>query len=345
MPKNLHNIYIQPQPSEAISYFITNYQSIAVLVDKNSLKHCYPLLKPFLPRHTVIEIPVGEQHKNLETCQLVWQKLIAHKFTRKSLLINLGGGTVTDLGGFVAATFKRGIHFIHIPTTLLGMCDAAIGGKQGIDLQGYKNMVGIFWNPEAIFIFTSFLKTLPQEEITSGWAEVVKHTLIQDSLAWEKLLSSKAIDYTYWVDHSVKTKIRIVEDDPREMMGLRAKLNFGHTIGHMLESFYLEVKKQPEKHGFCVAAGMMMASWISMKRGLIGREDYQQIATYLILTFPLLRYEEQDVDTIIEMVWQDKKIEQDKIKMVLLTCIGSATRPTVVGVEEVRNALLEYLRY
>lgn len=238
------------------------YSKILILADSNTRRLCLPVLhaQTGLPADTpVVEIPAGEAFKTLATCEGVWQQLLEHRLDRQALIINLGGGVVGDLGGFCAATFKRGVDFIQVPTTLLSMTDAAIGGKLGIDFQGIKNAVGVFHYPAAVFVDPAFLSTLPERELRSGFAEVIKHALIGDPQLWQKIGRLNALSPAACAEllpASIAVKVRIVSEDPLEK-GLRALLNFGHTIGHALESYWLD-SPDPLTHGEAVAMGMIL---------------------------------------------------------------------------------------
>jgi len=242
-----------------------DYSQILIITDENIREHCLPLfwqktgLSPKIP---LVIVPPGEIHKTLATCEYIWQAMFAARLDRKALVINLGGGVIGDMGGFCAATFKRGVDFIQIPTTLLAMTDAAIGGKLGIDFQGIKNAVGVFRNPAAVFVDPAFLHTLPARELRSGFAEVIKHALIGAPGLWETIRVMPANqltpDRTDWHDllcASIAVKVRVVAEDPLEK-GLRALLNYGHTIGHALESYFLHTE-HPLTHGEAVAIGMI----------------------------------------------------------------------------------------
>ncbi len=237
-----------------------SYSQVFLLTDENTHRHCLPIFleKTGLPREVnIAKIPAGERFKTLATCQQIWQQMLDAKLDRRALVVNLGGGVIGDMGGFCAATWKRGVDFAQIPTTLLAMTDAAIGGKLGIDFQGVKNTIGIFQNPAAVFVDPVFLKTLPDRELRSGFAEVIKHALIGGQLSESLQLSESS-----WLETlraSIAVKVRIVQEDPLEK-GLRALLNFGHTIGHAVESYFLETD-EPLTHGEAVAIGMICESW------------------------------------------------------------------------------------
>ena len=244
---NGYPIYFGEKGYEMLSNFIeeTNYSNIFILVDDKTNEFCLPIFLPFLATEKtieIIEIESGESEKNVATCAEIWSALTELSGDRKSILINVGGGVITDIGGFVASTFKRGIDFIHVPTTLLGMVDAAIGGKNGVDLGNLKNQIGVINVPKMVLIDSQYLETLPQTEMRSGLAEMLKHGLIFDRVYWKQFLDLKAIDFADFdalIYRSVEIKNEIVMQDPTEN-GIRKALNFGHTLGHAIESYFLE---------------------------------------------------------------------------------------------------------
>ncbi|MCK6694924.1 MAG: 3-dehydroquinate synthase, partial [Thermoanaerobaculia bacterium] len=242
-----------------------DYSQIFMVTDENVRQYCLSvfLQKAGLPASVpLVVIPAGEWHKNLSAGEQIWQAMFNARLDRKALVINLGGGVIGDMGGFCAATFKRGVDFIQVPTTLLAMTDAAIGGKLGVDFQGIKNAVGVFRNPAAVFADPLFLQTLPPRELRSGFAEVIKHALIGDPVLWEKIrnipagrLGAGNADWSDLLHASIAVKVRVVTEDPLEK-GIRALLNFGHTIGHAIESYFLNTD-DPLTHGEAVAIGMV----------------------------------------------------------------------------------------
>src|SRR5690606_38544696 len=249
------------------------YQSVFFLVDDNTHEHCLPLLLSEIHENIlieIIEIPAGEESKAIEIAVQVWETMSETQASRKSLMINLGGGMITDMGGFIASTFKRGIDLINIPTSLLAMVDASVGGKTGIDLNGIKNLIGTFAMPELTLIHPEFLQTLPEREFRSGLAEMLKHGLIHDKNHWLELIEIENFDFIsidYLIEKSVKIKQEIVEKDPFEN-GIRKILNFGHTIGHALESQLLQTEN-PLLHGEAISVGMMVESILSYENELI----------------------------------------------------------------------------
>ena len=363
--------YIILKPLESSVSLLQNRQ-IAVLVDENTKRECYPILEKFFQNNNLsnillIEIPSGEAHKTLATCTHIWRELTQNHFDRKAILLNLGGGVIGDVGGFCASTYKRGIDFIQIPTTLLSQVDASVGGKLGIDFNGFKNHIGLFKIPSKVWIHTPFLETLPRNEVRSGFAEVIKHCLIADRTAWQKLLEidKSNLQKQNWnviVNHSVALKARITEEDPTEK-GLRKILNFGHTIGHAIESYFMEEnKKANEKnnnkallHGEAIALGMIAESYFSAflyknqfsNQNFISQSDFEEIKNYISSVFEdtiiYFRKATSTINTLQEIVnraKQDKKNNQSTI----LTCALEEIGKAVFDVPISENQILECLK-
>ncbi|MEN9700640.1 MAG: hypothetical protein RLZZ301_1838 [Bacteroidota bacterium] len=318
---------------------------IAILVDENTHDHCLEFLLtgfPALAEAEVILLPAGEENKVLEVCFQVWETLTDAQFDRQSLLINLGGGMVTDLGGFVASVYKRGIDFIQIPTSLLAMVDAAIGGKTGIDLANYKNQLGTFQHPSGIYIDPGFLTSLPIDEWRNGFAELLKHALVADSDLATQLLKIKDLSLELTpalIARAASIKVQIVEQDPTEK-GLRKQLNFGHTIGHALESQALE-SQTPLAHGHAVAFGILAESFLSVQKGILGTNELQAIEQCVLTQFPLL--EVPDRTQLWPYLLQDKKNRHQEIRTCLLAGIGNCLYDQVIDAQDVESAL-NYLR-
>lgn len=317
-------------------------QKIVILVDENTHDYCLEYLItsfPELERAEIMLLPCGEENKVMEVCFQVWQAFTEYHVERKDLVINLGGGVVTDMGGFIASVFKRGLTFIHVPTSLLGMVDAAIGGKNGIDLDGYKNQLGTITQPACVFIDSGFLATLPAEEIFNGYAEMLKHALIGDVALWEEIRHIQSEDELIQQEvivKAIRVKTNIIEQDPLEG-GLRKKLNFGHTVGHALESYFLQ--STPISHGHAVALGMIAESYISMKRNLLTKESYKEIESTIIRSFPMIELQAEDVSQVISLMYQDKKNEAGQIRSCLLDGIGSCMYDQEVKEEEIGESL------
>lgn len=323
-------VFFNQEGYRTLNKFIedNSFSNIFILVDGNTHIHCLPSflsgLETTLPVE-VIEMEAGEENKNLETCNTIWNVLSELGADRKSLLINLGGGVVTDLGGFVAATFRRGIACVHFPTTLLAMVDAALGGKNGINLGGLKNQIGVIQLPQMVVADTSFLQTLPANEMRSGLAEMLKHGLIQDEKYWNKLSELSKLDLTALDDlirESILIKEKVVLQDPTEQH-LRKSLNFGHTLGHAIETYFLEEpSKKKLLHGEAVAAGMILAAYLSAKTEDFPQESLHNIKKVISDMFGTIEITKNDQDKIIELLKFDKKNEAGKINFVLLRNIG-----------------------
>ena len=327
---NTYSIFFNDEGYSYLSNLlnINDYSKIFILVDENTSQHCLPNFLANLATEIeieIIEIENGEEHKNIETCLQLWHALTELGGDRKSILLNLGGGVVTDLGGFVACTFKRGIDFINVPTTLLSMVDASIGGKNGVDLGQLKNQIGIIKEPKAVVVISSFLETLPQVEMRSGLAEMLKHGLIFDKDYWNKfknLSSLSSQDLEALIHESIVIKNKIVSEDLTEN-GIRKALNFGHTLGHAIESYFLENETKTKLlHGEAIAIGMILESYISMKKNLLSREEYFEIKYILKDIYEAIPFDENDIEKIIELLIYDKKNEFGKIQFALLDGIG-----------------------
>ncbi len=304
-----------------------NASKIFILTDTNTKKHClsYFLAQSSISNAEIITIPAGEIAKNITTCLYVWESISRLGADRKSLLINLGGGVVTDLGGFVACTFQRGIRFINIPTSLLAMVDASVGGKNGVDLGTLKNQIGVIKNPELVVIDTHFLKTLPIEEIVSGQAEMIKHGFIhsEDYLNQSFLLNREDDSLTaslIW--KSIEIKNQIITQDPNET-GLRKVLNYGHTLGHAIESYCLESNtRRPLLHGEAIAIGMILATYLSAQIEGFPKDKLNNYSNKIVTIFPKHLFTLADIEQIINLLRFDKKNSHGKVHFVLLKDIG-----------------------
>jgi len=319
------------------------YSSVYILVDENTEKYCLPILKPYLEKYILIRIKSGEQNKNLENAIIIWNSLQQNLANRNTVLLNLGGGTLSDLGGFCAATYKRGIDFINIPTTLLAMVDASIGGKQGVDLNSYKNLIGIFKHPEQVFIYPQFIESLPNIERRNGLAEILKHALIDEKKLFDKLINNSQIDYSHiekLIEKSTKIKIKIVNKDPYEK-GLRKLLNFGHTIGHALETYSLLNNTKPLKHGEAVAIGIICESYLSYKLLSLSLEELNLIVQFIKINFD--KYNSNwNVNEFIKIMQNDKKNNNSGINFTLLKKIGKAQIDCICSTEMIEESLNYY---
>jgi len=297
---------------------ISKYSKIAILVDENTNRDCLNYL-PKLHNSITIEISSGEKNKNIATCEFIWNILNTNNFNKKSLLINLGGGVIGDIGGFCASIYLRGIDFIHVPTTLVGMVDASIGGKSGINFEKLKNHIGVFNNPKLVLINPNFLNTLPENQLKFGFSEIIKHALIADSNLWNCLQSNSFTSFCWeeLIYRSIKIKNKIIMHDPLDE-GERRKLNFGHTYGHAIESYYL-VKDKPIMHGEAVLMGMLMEIELS----LITKKDKREIQNYILSNFNLPP--QPSKKALIKYLIKDKKNISEKINFSLLKSIGDCS--------------------
>ncbi|MCE6988956.1 3-dehydroquinate synthase [Dyadobacter sp. CY323] len=333
--------------SESLPEFLSSFQysKIVVIADNNTKKHCYQSLKAVLPKHSVVTVSPGEAYKTLATCEKIWEALTKEELDRHALVINVGGGVMGDMGGFCAAVYKRGIDFIQVPTTLLSQVDASVGGKLGIDFQGFKNHLGVFNIPKRVLIDPVFLKTLPEREIRSGFAEIIKHCLIADSKKWDEI-RQKDFEEQNWVDliaHSVQIKQQVVEQDPTEK-GLRKILNFGHTLGHAVETCFLNKPAgQRLYHGEAIAVGMIMESYLSFERKMIDQETLTDIEEFLFATYGKVNIKPEDVEKIIALTRQDKKNKGKEVRFSLLEGAGQCAYDIVVTASEMRKSIAYYL--
>lgn len=306
-----------------------SYSSLFIVVDENTYEHCLP---PFMAaiegdyHFEVLEIEAGEIHKNITTCTNLWEALSELNADRKSLLINLGGGVVTDLGGFVASTFKRGINFINVPTTLLAMVDASVGGKTGVDLGPLKNQIGVINQPEMVLVVPNFLKTLDERQLQSGYAEMLKHGLIQSASYWETLKHVSTFSGLDSLIHdSVVIKNKVVLQDPTEQ-NLRKILNFGHTLGHAIESYFLESENHESLlHGEAIAIGMILEGYLSHKLSGLSSEALSDIKETFLGRYKKINFTTEDSIAILNLLRFDKKNSHGNINFVLLNKIGTPT--------------------
>lgn len=297
-----------------------------VIVDENTQELCWPfLLTTFeeLKEAEVIVLPTGEENKVMEVCFQVWEAFTNYQVQRNDLVINLGGGVVTDMGGFIASVFKRGVDFINIPTTLLAMVDASVGGKTGINLDVHKNQLGVFSNPELTICDASFLATLPEKEMISGKAEIIKHALINSRSFFDELTQHlEGVPNDEILAKAIQIKADIVDQDFREQ-GERKKLNFGHTIGHSIEGLLLHNKIEVT-HGECVAWGMLVEAYISHEVATLPKNELQEIEQLIRGQYETLAINDTIFDSLIQLMKHDKKNNSDKINFTLLQKIGLA---------------------
>ena len=286
-------------------------QKIAILCDEK-VWQLYPDYFQFLNNVAevhYISMEAKETNKDIESIVFGWNFLLEQKFNRNSLLINWGGGTICDIGGMIAATFKRGIRLVNLPTTLLAMIDAAHGGKNGINLKHQKNVIGTFYLPEKVMVDTLFLKTLPQKELLNGFAELIKYALIGNKKLWEELQGLTKITHKSikkeWIDEAIQFKESIVAKDLHDK-GARQVLNFGHTVGHAIERLFAE-KKRKISHGYAVAIGMCYEANLSQMQGFISKKEVEQIIGFIFRFYKPLQFTELDISTLAHYCFDDKK--------------------------------------
>ncbi len=324
-----------------------NYSKVFILVDENTHEYCLP---QFMAQITgdysfeIIEIESGEINKTIETCVGVWEALSELGADRQSILINLGGGVLTDLGGFVASTFKRGIAFINVPTTLLSMVDASVGGKTGVDLGSLKNQVGVINQPIMVLVIPDFLDTLEERQVESGFAEMLKHGLIKDKHYWNSL--TKVSELAEMKDHilkSVAIKNEVVLIDPTEQH-LRKILNYGHTLGHAIESYFLESEnKSTLLHGEAIAIGMITEGYLSHKLTGLSLTELEELKKVLLLHYKGVVFTDEDINKILKLLIFDKKNSHGNINFVLLKEIGEAVRDVHIPHELFHEAFAYYM--
>jgi len=346
-----YEIFIGNDTFIQLEKYLLKYYSgrkIFILVDENTSEFCLPLVSERIPvfkEATILRMESGEKNKSLATCEMLWRQLTEKFADRKSVLINIGGGVVGDVGGFVASTYMRGIDFINIPTSLLAMVDASVGGKTGINFHGLKNQVGTFTKPSAVFISPVFLKTLPQRELNSGFSEIIKHALIADNEKWNELKQINSITGLNWeelISHSVSIKNHIVNSDFKER-NKRKALNFGHTIGHAFESYSSKHHPDPLKHGEAIIFGMIGEIFLSQMLLKFPVAVAGEIITFLQKQVSHISFD-MDIDEVIELMRADKKSEQHEINFVLLSKIGEPVINQYPGEKAVREAVEFCLR-
>jgi len=351
MTKASYQIVIDNKISPRLNVFLRagKHSSYFIICDSNTLQHCLPILLQtckVLTKAEIIELEPGELSKELDVVAGIWQTLTQFGADKKSLVINLGGGTVSDTGGFAASTFKRGIEYINIPTTLLAMVDASVGGKTGINFAGIKNHVGTVTQPGGVFINTAFLNTLPFAQLNSGYAEVIKTALIADKKLFQQIRDlniSVSFPAKSIIQRTVDLKNAIVKKDPQEK-GLRKILNFGHSAGHALESLYME-RPEPMLHGEAVAVGMAIESYISLDRKKLMQKEFSDIVNCLSLNFKLPLLEEKDEEKFFAFLKQDKKNKGQDFYFALLNYIGKCEPAVKVTRAQVKKALQYYNRF
>jgi 3-dehydroquinate synthase len=341
---NVKTIHSFDEIQRILTEEVASHSATFILCDNNTNEHCVRFLLetiPALNEVPIIEIPEGEESKSLEIVAQLYEELLHHNADRQSLLLNVGGGVISDLGGFVASTYKRGIDFINIPTTVMAQVDAAMGGKCGIDLMGVKNAVGLFSWPKSVLVFTGFLNTLPEKELKSGFAEMLKHALIADAEYWEALSHvdpNEAGHVAVFVKRSNEIKSEITVADPNER-SVRKKLNYGHTVGHAIESFFL-AKSEPITHGNAVAWGIVLENRIAVKLGILSTSLAQTIETRILDIFePLPSFNEEETEIVFQFLQNDKKNTKGLFHFSLIQNIGDCLIQVEVSEEIVREVI------
>lgn len=320
---------------------VKKYDKVILLTDDNARRCCLPLFSDLVDtnNYVVVTISHGETNKNLKTVSKVLKKLIENNASRHSLMINLGGGLVTDIGGFIASIFLRGVNFVNVPTTLLAMTDAAIGGKTGVDFMNYKNLVGSFAEPQAILIINDFLMTLPKRELLSGMVEMIKYGFVID----KKMLDLSKDNYTDFIMPAVFMKQSIVDLDKRDDSA-RKILNFGHTVGHAIESYFVE-DENCLSHGECVALGMYCSLWLSVKLIGLNKEILKQYRQIYNKFFNKLIVNDMDIDRLMSIMTHDKKNHDGEYRFVLLKGMQKPVIDVMVSFDEAKNAVDAMLKW
>lgn len=341
-----HSVYFESNLNALKVLLESNtYSKVFILADENTSEICLPVFQSLMDDFAdfdLIETSAGEENKNIDFCIGIWKTLLDFEADRKSLMINLGGGVITDMGGFIASTYKRGIDFINIPTTLLSQVDASVGGKTGIDIDNVKNMVGTFTLPQMVFIETEFLKTLPQRELLSGFAEMIKHGLIYDKDYYEKLKTTNYLQPAAEdIYRSVEIKNLVVTIDPKEK-NLRKILNFGHTIGHAIEGYSLANDEHPLTHGESIAIGFICEAALSIKNSGLTKDELKDISQYILSLYPKYEIKKDSFDALLELMKSDKKNEDGNILFSLLETTGKCAFNCRVSTTDILSSLDYY---
>ncbi|WP_259288957.1 3-dehydroquinate synthase [Candidatus Karelsulcia muelleri] len=346
--KPYYGIYFGKYYKLLKNIFLNNkfFSKKILLLDINTKKYCldYFLSKTNLfNKYYLINLFSGEEEKNIDTCKKIWKKLIKLNADRNSIVINLGGGVITDMGGFACSVFKRGLNFINIPTTLLSMIDASIGGKTAINFFSLKNEIGLFNDSKIILIDKNYLKTLSEDEIKSGLSEILKYGLIYDINFWNllKIIVFSKMKYEI-IYKSIIRKSNIIEKDYKEK-GLRKILNFGHTIGHAIESYFIYNLNKRLSHGHSIAIGMICESWISYKMKIIKKTEFEEIYNVLSILYKKIKIYNSDIYKILYFMKHDKKNKNKKIKFSLIKEIGYCLYNIEVDYELIKESIKNYL--
>lgn len=333
---------------QLVHKYIGETEKNLILCDTNTASYCLPIIKNYLPDindDQLIIIDAGDEEKNITSLHHIWSKMQSHGVYRSNLLINLGGGMITDIGGFAASTYKRGIPFVNIPTSLLGMVDAAIGGKTAINLSKVKNQVGSFKHAEAVIIYPPFLDTLPDEEKRSGYAELVKTALVFNKSLFQQLMKIDSLDFID--DEVIRMAASLKQGVTQKDFLDRAErqcLNFGHSIGHALEALYFSHGKELS-HGYAVAAGILCEAYISTRVTKLPPEDFEGIQKHILDGFPTVAFSAQDIHDILALIRHDKKNFDGDIRMSLLSNIGHCKQAIPIPPELIEESLMYYIKH
>jgi 3-dehydroquinate synthase len=342
------NIIFSQQIGAELRKIVQNYPEgkVFLLTDQIASGFCLPLIQSVIDEFSIryVAIPSGEENKNIQSVGLVWDFLSNNGADRKSLLINIGGGMLTDLGGFAASTFKRGLDFVNIPTTLLAQVDASLGGKTGFNFNGLKNEIGVFMEPNSVIINTNFLRTIDHENFLSGYAEMLKHGLIKSRQHWGELLTFDMQNINYnalqeIISHSVAVKEWHVLNDLREQH-IRKALNFGHTIGHAFESYAMKTGR-PILHGFAVVYGMIAELYLSVEQCGLGIDELNSISSWMIAKYGKFEIQESDFEALYQLMTHDKKNEGKRINFTLIPEIGKVE----INVDCSKELIVEALKF
>ncbi|WP_405414981.1 3-dehydroquinate synthase [Maribacter sp. Asnod1-A12] len=322
------------------------YSIVFILVDENTHELCLPNFMAEINgdyQFEIIEIESGEINKNIETCVGVWEALSELGADRKSVMINLGGGVLTDMGGFIASTFKRGIGFINVPTTLLSMVDASVGGKTGVDLGALKNQIGVINQPVMVLVVPDFLDTLEKRQVISGFAEMLKHGLVQSKTYWDELKCAESLeDMKNHILTSIQIKNKVVLLDPTEQ-NIRKILNYGHTLGHAIESYFLESEfKDMLLHGEAIAIGMIIEGYLSNKLLGLSDDSLNDIKSTFLNRYDKVEFSNTDIESILKLMKYDKKNSHGKVNFVLLKSIGEPEFDIEIPIELFNEAFAYY---
>lgn len=346
-----HTLYSGAQGWDKLQDIILEYSKsgIYILVDENTNKFCLPDLQHKcrgLENALVIEVPGSESNKTIASIEKIWLQLVDGSAVRNSLMICLGGGVITDIGGFAASTFKRGMNFVHIPTTLLAMVDAALGGKTGVNLNAIKNQVGVFAPPQAVFIFSEFLSTLPTRQILSGYAEMLKHAMIDGETLFGRLIDLSAPEQIINekdILESAAVKMKIVTEDLDEK-GIRKVLNLGHTIGHAVEAYSQKNDPDPLLHGEAIAIGLVCEAFISMHMLGMPENDLKRLVSQVARFYPHYRLKSKSSEELLTYMTHDKKnASVSKLNFSLIRSIGQPVYDQYPGEKLILESLHFYM--